>query len=114
MPVQTTPSIAASRPPAAPAAAPVPAPIPEPAKPPDPAPQVIFQRLDTTAAFPYTFGEYVQRTLWEIVQATLIRFSPRRAHRWRRFWLRLFGAKLAGRCFFWNTTRVKHPWLLTV
>lgn len=115
MPVQTTPpSIAASRPSTAPAAAPASAPIPAPVDPPEAAPPVIFQRLDTVTAFPYTLREYARRTLWEIVQATLFRFSPRRAHRWRRFWLRLFGAKLAGRCFFWNTTRIKHPWLLTV
>lgn len=74
----------------------------------------IFQRLDTNESFPYSFSEYVRRALWELVQATLIRFSPRKAHRWRAFWLRAFGARLGVRCYLKNSTRVKHPWLLSV
>lgn len=74
--------------------------------------EFIFQRLDTTAAFPYSFNEYARRLLWELVQATLVRFSPRKAHGWRRFWLRRFGAQIASPSYTKNTTIVRHPWLL--
>ncbi|MHC4996024.1 MAG: LbetaH domain-containing protein, partial [Planctomycetota bacterium] len=71
-----------------------------------------FQRLDRVAAFPYKRGEYLRRFLWNLVQATFIRFSPGRAMGWRRFWLRAFGAKV-GKCSgIRPTTRIVHPWLL--
>ena len=72
----------------------------------------IFQRCDRTAAYPYTIGEYGRRLLWEWVQATLIRFSPRRAMGWRRLWLRLFGATVPRSSGVRPTTKVWHPWLL--
>ncbi len=77
-------------------------------------PQPIFQRLDTTSGYPYPLREYVRRALWEVVQGTLIRFSPRRAHGWRRFWLRQFGAKMADTAGTKSSTHIKHPWLFSM
>lgn len=74
----------------------------------------IFQQLDRTARFPYSRGEYGRRFAWLAVQATLLRFSPGRAYGWRRFWLRMFGAKLGRTSRTRPTTRVMHPWLLTM
>lgn len=74
----------------------------------------VFQRLDTTAGFPYSLKEYAIRTLWEVVERTLIRFSPRRAHGWRRFWLKAFGAKMAPTAGTKASTRIKHPWLFSM
>lgn len=74
----------------------------------------IFQRLDQTAKYPYTRSQYLGRYAWLIVQATLIHFSPPRAFGWRRFWLRLFGARLAKTARVGRTINVLHPWLLTV
>jgi putative colanic acid biosynthesis acetyltransferase WcaF len=72
----------------------------------------LFQRLDRTAGYPYRLREYLVRFLWEWVQRVFIRPSPRRAHGWRRFWLRRFGARLARTAFTKASTAVKHPWLL--
>ncbi len=77
-------------------------------------PRRIYQRLDKTAGYPYSLGEYARRFVWQWVQATLVRFSPRRAHGWRRFWLRCFGARIRGVSGTKPTTRVVHPWLLSV
>ncbi len=74
----------------------------------------IFQRLDTSAGFPYSLREYIRRFAWEWVQRTLIRFSPRRAHRWRRFWLRLFGADLTPTSSTKASTKIFHPWLFSM
>ncbi|MCC6680138.1 MAG: putative colanic acid biosynthesis acetyltransferase [Phycisphaeraceae bacterium] len=51
---------------------------------------------------------------WSIVQALLIRPSPPRAYAWRRFWLRLFGAKISPCSGTRPTTRIVHPWLLEI
>jgi putative colanic acid biosynthesis acetyltransferase WcaF len=77
-------------------------------------PSTLYQRIDKTAGAPYPLKEYVRRFLWELVQASLIRYSFRRAHRWRRFWLRAFGASLTNTSNTKNTTKIKHPWLLEI
>jgi putative colanic acid biosynthesis acetyltransferase WcaF len=72
----------------------------------------IFQRLDSTARFPYALSWYVRRTIWVLVDATLFRWSFPRSESWRRFVLRCFGAKLSHTCKIKRSARVKHPWLL--
>jgi len=48
------------------------------------------------------------------VHTLLIRFGPPRMAWWHRFWLRLFGAKLAPTCKLRPSVRVRHPWLLEI
>lgn len=72
-----------------------------------------FQKLDQCAKRPYSLKEYARRALWLVVQATVYRFSPPRAERWRRFWLRCFGAKM-GRSGTRATATIVHPWLLEI
>lgn len=79
-----------------------------------PQPSNVFQQLDRCASFPYPRRDYLRRLLWEWVQATLIRLSPRRAYGWRRFWLRRFGATLAPTSRTRPRTHIVHPWLLTL
>lgn len=74
----------------------------------------IFQALDQTARYPYRPSEYLRRFIWAIVQLLLIRPSPARAYGWRRFWLRCFGAKLARTSRTRSSTRILHPWLLSL
>jgi putative colanic acid biosynthesis acetyltransferase WcaF len=81
---------------------------------PPPPDAAIFQTLDRVAANPYSRQEYIRRALWGIVQSTLIRYSLPRAYRWRRFWLRRFGAKLGPNAAVRATTRIFHPWLLEI
>jgi putative colanic acid biosynthesis acetyltransferase WcaF len=77
-------------------------------------PADVFQRLDKVSGYPYPLRDYLRRFAWNFVQATLIRTSPGRAMRWRRFWLRLFGAKIGKLAGIRPTTRIVHPWLLTL
>jgi len=74
----------------------------------------IFQQLDTSADFPYSFSEYARKALWMAVHALLIRFGPPRSPGWYRFWLGLFGAKLAPTCKLRPSVKVRHPWLLEI
>jgi putative colanic acid biosynthesis acetyltransferase WcaF len=73
-----------------------------------------YQRLDKTARAPYPKSEYAKRILWELVQATLFRWSPKRANRWRTRLLRMFGASMHATAVVRRTARVQHPWLLTM
>lgn len=78
------------------------------------APRELYQRLDKTARRPYSKNEYLRRFAWEFVQATLFRWSPMKAHRWRRFLLRLFGATIPDTSVVRRSARIQHPWLLTM
>lgn len=70
-----------------------------------------FQRLDQCATYPYRADEYLRRLAWEWVHRTLVRPSPRRAYRWRRFWLKRFGARVGPHSAIKPQTRIMHPWL---
>jgi putative colanic acid biosynthesis acetyltransferase WcaF len=83
----------------------------EPARPRD---RAVFQRLDQTAGYPYSLSEYARRFGWLMVQATLVRFSPARCYGWRRVWLRAFGARVTATSRTRPSTRIMHPWLLSM
>lgn len=52
--------------------------------------------------------------LWWLVQATLFRGSPQVFYGWRRWLLRLFGAKLGRGVLLRPTVEITYPWKLTV
>ncbi len=60
---------------------------------------------------PYTRSEYIGRALWAIA-LPLFRYSPRPFFAWRRFILRLFGAKIGKRANIDPTARIYLPWKL--
>ncbi len=62
----------------------------------------------------FTKAEKIKRLLWNIVQGTLFRFSPRRADRWRASLLRLFGAQIGQISLIRSTVRVEVPWNLAI
>lgn len=52
--------------------------------------------------------------LWWLVQALLFQTSPQVLYGWRRFLLRLFGAKIGGGVILRPSVRVTYPWKLTI
>ena len=48
--------------------------------------------------------------LWQFVQSTLFALSPQPFFAWRRFLLRLFGAKIGRKVLLRPTVRVTYPW----
>lgn len=52
--------------------------------------------------------------LWWLVQATLFRLSPQVAYGWRRFLLRLFGAKVGKKVLIRASARITYPWKLSI
>lgn len=73
----------------------------------------IFQTLDRTVSLPYSKRDYLRRSLWQWFQP-LMRYSPRRALRWRQSLLAAFGATLEKPMGISPLAKVFHPWLLTV
>ena len=61
----------------------------------------------------YDSLEIVKRIFWGLGQL-LFRFSPRPFFAWRRFILRLFGAKIGKAVNFYSSTRIYFPWNLTI
>lgn len=52
--------------------------------------------------------------LWWLVQGTLFAWSPQFMFGWRRWLLRLFGAKIGKGVLIRPTVRITYPWKLTV
>lgn len=52
--------------------------------------------------------------LWWLVQDTLFRWSPQFLYGWRRFLLRLFGARVGKGVLIRPTVRVTYPWKVTI
>ncbi|MDA9339482.1 putative colanic acid biosynthesis acetyltransferase [Polaribacter sp.] len=52
--------------------------------------------------------------LWWIVQGTLFRMSPQFLYGFRRFLLRLFGAKIGMNVIIRPTVRTTYPWKVTI
>ena len=65
------------------------------------------------AARKYSRGEMLRRVAWMIGQP-LFRFSPRTLFAWRRWLLRLFGARIGEHVNVYSTATIYMPWNLTV
>jgi putative colanic acid biosynthesis acetyltransferase WcaF len=70
-----------------------------------------------TSAGPIQVGffdrrEKARRLAWNLVQATIFRWSFKRADRWRAFLLRRFGARIGRRPLIRRTVHVEVPWNL--
>jgi putative colanic acid biosynthesis acetyltransferase WcaF len=52
--------------------------------------------------------------LWQLVQATLFGLSPQPFFAWRRWLLRLFGAKIGRKVLVRPTARVTFPWKIEI
>jgi putative colanic acid biosynthesis acetyltransferase WcaF len=76
--------------------------------------QQTFQRLDQTAEYPHSRGDYLRRAAWSCVQRFAIRPSWPRCDRWRRFWLRRFGCLVPDTSGIRPGTRILQPWQLNL
>jgi Acetyltransferase (isoleucine patch superfamily) len=74
-----------------------------------------WQRLDLFTlppGFRGRKGGYVQ--LWWLVQSTLFAWSPQVLYGWRRFLLRLFGAKIGKGVIIRPSARITYPWKVSI
>jgi putative colanic acid biosynthesis acetyltransferase WcaF len=70
--------------------------------------------LGQNCVSPYPRREVVRQRLWQLVEATLFRWTPEKAHGWRVFLLRLFGADIPdpGRVVVFPSVTIYAPWKL--
>lgn len=61
---------------------------------------------------PHSPGNQVLRCLWGLVWLVAYRPSPKAFHGWRRFLLRLFGAKISRKAYPYPSVKVWGPWNL--
>jgi putative colanic acid biosynthesis acetyltransferase WcaF len=61
----------------------------------------------------YSLGDYAKRAAWWLAQP-LFRGSPRLLFGWRRFLLRLFGARIGPGVKIFPSVRITFPWNLAV
>ena len=52
--------------------------------------------------------------LWWVIEKTLFAWSPQFLYSWRRFLLRLFGAKIGKGVLIRPTVRVTYPWKVSI
>ncbi|CDQ11291.1 putative glycose-acyl transferase, WcaF [Acidithiobacillus ferrivorans] len=71
-----------------------------------------LSRFRVPATFRGRSGWYVQ--LWWLVQASLFTWSPQVLYGWRRFLLRLFGAKIGKGVIIRPSTRITYPWKVSI
>ncbi len=72
----------------------------------------ITARADPYLKPAFSLRNRVARQLWNIVQATLFRLSPRPFHAWRVWLLRCFGARIGRGVHVYPRARVWAPWNL--
>ena len=71
-----------------------------------------LSKFKLPAGFRGAGGVKVQ--IWWCVQATLFAWSPQILYGWRRFLLRLFGAKIGGSVIIRPSVKVTYPWKLSI
>lgn len=62
----------------------------------------------------HSLSNKIGRVIWGAVASTIFRFSPRLCYGWRRFLLRLFGAKIGVNVRISPTANIWAPWNLNV
>lgn len=62
----------------------------------------------------FSISNRLIRAIWRLVYVLAFRVSPRPAHGWRRFLLRLFGAKISGTAHVYPCAVIWAPWNLEI
>lgn len=71
-----------------------------------------MSRKTTTTRPPPSIGNKIKRAIWFCVYTFLFRSSPTPLHIWRRFLLRLFGARVGRKVMVYGSAKVWAPWNL--
>ena len=70
--------------------------------------------VDTYNGPSFSFANRFARFTWNLIQVTLFRWSPRSFHGWRRWLLRMFGAKVGSRAHIYPGLKIWAPWNLEI
>jgi putative colanic acid biosynthesis acetyltransferase WcaF len=70
--------------------------------------------INARANSPFSLKNKVGRVLWQMIEKTLFRWSPRPFFGWRRFLLRLFGAKIGTGVHIYSGVTCWAPWNIEI
>lgn len=74
-----------------------------------------YQSLDTfTLPKDFRGRSAIVVQFWWLVQSSLFAWSPQFLYGWRRFLLRLFGAKIGENVLIRPTARITYPWKISI
>ncbi len=76
-------------------------------------PEIAIDMAANISAVKWSRKELAGRLIWATIRP-LFRFSPRQLWGWRRWLLRLFGAKIADNVGIHPTAKIAIPWLLEI
>lgn len=71
----------------------------------------VYNPVQTT---PFSFKEKIKSHLWKLVNATIFKIFPNQIKKPRILLLRLFGAKLSNSVNINRSSKIDHPWNLTM
>jgi putative colanic acid biosynthesis acetyltransferase WcaF len=60
----------------------------------------------------FPFADKLRRYCWSTVWVIFCKWTPNPMHKWRTWFLRLFGAKIGASNFIYPTCKIWAPWLL--
>ncbi|WP_084179413.1 DapH/DapD/GlmU-related protein [Fimbriimonas ginsengisoli] len=70
----------------------------------------ILVNVDTHRGPSFSLSNRLRRVLWGVAWVALFRWTPRPAHRWRAFVLRLFGAEVGRGSHVYPSVKIWAPW----
>jgi len=73
-----------------------------------------MHNVDTYTGASFSVKNRIGRMIWMIVYAVFFRYSPRPAHAWRSFLLRLFGARVGKGAHIYPGVKIWAPWNLDI
>jgi putative colanic acid biosynthesis acetyltransferase WcaF len=78
----------------------------------DTKPMESMVKINYVQTTPFSLKTKLRIHLWRLIQKTLFRFSPVRFRGFRRWLLRVFGARISPTASIYNTARIECPWNL--
>lgn len=69
---------------------------------------------DTHTGPSFSLNNRIARAFWNLVSATLFRWSPRPLHVWRSWLLRVFGARIGRGAHIYPGVKIWAPWNLEI
>jgi putative colanic acid biosynthesis acetyltransferase WcaF len=76
--------------------------------------EIMSIKTDTHTGASFSMSNRAARVVWNLVQGTVFRWSPRPLHGWRSFLLRLFGAKVGRGAHVYPGAKIWAPWSVEI
>lgn len=69
-----------------------------------------MHNIDTHTGPSFSFQNRLARLIWNIFYVVFFRYSPKPFHKWRVFWLKIFGAKVGKGVHIYPAVKIWAPW----